>query len=55
MAFWTAGKLFPRADRSPAMVPHAFAPLARTVGPGLADVGRVATGFYISNCLEFRP
>jgi magnesium-protoporphyrin O-methyltransferase len=55
MAFWTVGKLFPRADRSPAMVPHAFAPLARTVGPGLADVGRVATGFYISNCLEFRP
>jgi len=55
MAFWTVGKLFPRADRSPAMVPHAFTPLARAVGPGLAEVGRVTTGFYISNCLEFRP
>lgn len=55
MAFWGMGKLFPRADRSPAMVPHAFGPLARILGPGLADVGRVTRGFYISNCLEFRP
>ncbi|MFN3824406.1 MAG: magnesium protoporphyrin IX methyltransferase [Pseudorhodobacter sp.] len=54
MAFWGMGKLFPRADRSPAMVPHAFGSLAQATGPGLAEVGRVTTGFYISNCLEYR-
>ncbi|QYK40596.1 MAG: magnesium protoporphyrin IX methyltransferase [Paracoccaceae bacterium] len=51
MAMWGAGKLFPRADRSPAMVPHAHARLARGQ-PGLSRVGRVARGFYISECLE---
>ncbi|MDO8882380.1 MAG: magnesium protoporphyrin IX methyltransferase [Pseudotabrizicola sp.] len=55
MAFFTAGKLFPRADRSPIMIPHAFDTLAQTAGPGLGRVGRVAQGFYISECLEYRP
>lgn len=55
MAFFTAGKLFPRADRSPTMIPHAFASLAKSVGPGLGRVGRVSSGFYISECLEYRP
>lgn len=47
------GKLFPRADRSPIMVPHAHRRLAarRT---GLTHIGRVARGFYISDCLEVR-
>jgi len=53
MAMWHAGKLFPRADRSPVMVPHAHARLSRHV-PGLARIGRVARGFYISECLEVR-
>lgn len=53
MAMWHAGKLFPRADRSPVMVPHAHARLARRV-PGLARIGRVSRGFYISECLEAR-
>lgn len=53
MAMWHAGKLFPRADRSPTMVPHAHARLARRV-PGLARIGRVSRGFYISECLEAR-
>lgn len=53
MAMWHAGKLFPRADRSPVMVPHAHARLARQVRD-LARVGRVARGFYISECLEVR-
>lgn len=52
MAFWGAGQLFPRADRSPTMVPHAHKRLARRL-PGLARVGRVARGFYISECQEF--
>jgi len=55
MAFFTAGKLFPRADRSPRMIPQAFATLAKTTGPGLSRVGRVRSGFYISECLEYRP
>lgn len=46
-----AGKLFPRGDRSPTMVPQSTARLKRRV-PGLADRGRVARGFYISQALE---
>lgn len=49
----TAGKLFPRSDRSPVMVPHAHRRLtARRAG--LTHVTRVARGFYISDCLEVR-
>ncbi|MFN7224918.1 MAG: magnesium protoporphyrin IX methyltransferase [Paracoccaceae bacterium] len=55
MTFFTAGKLFPRADRSPTMIPHAFESLAKRAGPGLDRVGRVSRGFYISECLEYRP
>ncbi|MFN6977468.1 MAG: magnesium protoporphyrin IX methyltransferase, partial [Gemmobacter sp.] len=54
MAMWHAGRLFPRADRSPVMVPHAHHRLARR-RPGLVRIGRVARGFYISECLEVRP
>jgi magnesium-protoporphyrin O-methyltransferase len=59
MAMWYAGKLFPRNDRSPAMVPHAQPPLAeaakhhgmrRMVRP----VQRITSGFYISQALEVR-
>jgi magnesium-protoporphyrin O-methyltransferase len=56
MAFWGMGKLFPRADRSPVMIPHALPALARALPRGeLSRVGRIARGFYISECLEFRP
>lgn len=55
MVMWHAGKLFPRADRSPVMIPHGLRDLTRATGPGLSHVGRVARGFYISDCLEFRP
>lgn len=55
MTFWTLGKLFPRADRSPIMVPHAFGTLQRAAGGQLAKIGRVSCGFYISECLEFKP
>jgi magnesium-protoporphyrin O-methyltransferase len=55
MAMWHAGKLFPRSDRSPVMIPHGLADLARATGQGLSRVGRVARGFYISDCLEYRP
>ncbi len=55
MTFFTVGKLFPRSDRSPTMIPHAFDTLAKSTGPGLARVDRVSRGFYISECLEYRP
>lgn len=53
MAFWGLGRAFPRADRSPTMVPHAPRRLGRVVS-GLGEVGRVSRGFYISQCLEVR-
>lgn len=55
MTFFTAGKLFPRSDRSPVMIPHAFTRLRDLSGPGLGRVERVSRGFYISECLEYRP
>ena len=55
MLMWRAGKLFPRSDRSPTMVPHSPARLAHALGKGkLRDIERVTSGFYISNALEFR-
>lgn len=55
MTFWTIGKLFPRADRSPTMVPHAFTTLHHATQGKLTRVERVSRGFYISDCLEYRP
>lgn len=49
-AMWYAGKLFPRSDRSPVMVPQAPGKLAKRIG-GLS-IGRVNSGFYISEALE---
>ena len=56
MAFWTMGKVFPRSDRSPTMVPHAFSTLQQQCqGQGqISKVDRVSSGFYISECLEYR-
>lgn len=54
MAFWTMGKLFPRSDRSPVMVPHDPRHLAPHCPGRLERVGRVSSGFYISECLEHR-
>ncbi len=60
MAFWGLGKLFPRSDRSPVMIPHAPKELARhahragTAGR-VESVARIASGFYISEAMELRP
>ena len=59
MAMWRLGKLFPRADRSPVMVPHSAARLTRALRDAgtaarLAPVGRIARGFYISQAMEVR-
>mgnify|MGYP000982678542 FL=1 len=54
MAMWYAGKLAPRGDKSPVMVPQSAAQLSRHLGNGhrLTDIGRVHRGFYISQALE---
>lgn len=55
MLMWRAGKLFPKSDRSPTMVPHSPNGLRRALGSGtLHDLERVNSGFYISQALEYR-
>lgn len=58
MLLWRMGKLFPRGDRSPVMVPHTTAGIGDALRlaavPGhLHEVGRVNSGFYISSALVF--
>lgn len=49
MVMWQAGRMLPRADRSPSMIPHDW---RRMNVAGLDRVGRVSRGFYISECLK---
>ena len=58
MAMFRVGKLFPRADRSPAMIPQTTAAVANALKAAgvkgrLAEVERVKSGFYISTALTF--
>lgn len=50
MAFWYAGKLFPRRDRSPVMVPQDLAALEAA---GAQYQRTVKSGFYTSACLTW--
>lgn len=57
MTMWRVGQVFPRADRSPTMIPHAPAALhkalLRAEVPGrLSALERVTSGFYISQAME---
>jgi magnesium-protoporphyrin O-methyltransferase len=59
MAFLTVGRLVPRGDRSPAIVPVAEAELRRRIAADAAFKGwasartqRIARGFYTSQALE---
>lgn len=52
MAMWNAGKLFPKADRSPTMVPQSAARLSRRMAATLTPVTRVNSGFYISHAMR---
>ena len=56
-----AGKLFPKGDRAPAIVPITLGALARRIGHeqalaafALARTHRVNSGFYLSNAIELR-
>lgn len=58
-AMYGIGKLFPRADRSPAIVPLAEADLSRRIADEpllanwrIADTKRISRGFYISQSME---
>jgi magnesium-protoporphyrin O-methyltransferase len=54
MAFWRLGKLAPKKDRSPVMIPHSPALIAAKLETGrLRDIRRIKSGFYFSNALEF--
>ncbi|MCK0097177.1 magnesium protoporphyrin IX methyltransferase [Yoonia sp. F2084L] len=58
MAMWRVGKLFPRADRSPTMIPQTTTGIADAlrdegVKGRLVEIDRVKSGFYISNALVF--
>lgn len=55
MAMWRMGKLFPRKDRSPIMVPHTASAIAAHTSGKIRAIKRVTSGFYISQALEFRP
>lgn len=55
MAMWRVGKLFPRADRSPTMIPHRASKIAAATSGSIREVDRISSGFYISQALEFRP
>jgi len=60
MLMWGAGQLFPRSDRSPAIVPHSDESIRAALGAAgvegtLTRIERVARGFYISQAMEFRP
>ncbi|MCH2076846.1 MAG: magnesium protoporphyrin IX methyltransferase [Rhodobacteraceae bacterium] len=46
MAFWYAGKLFPRSDRSPVMVPQDLSAVPAK------HIKTVRSGFYTSACME---
>ena len=54
MAFFTVGKLFPRSDRSPTMIPHDAKRLAKHCPGTVTKIGRITSGFYISEALEHR-
>jgi magnesium-protoporphyrin O-methyltransferase len=58
MAMFRIGKLFPRKDRSPTMIPHSIstvqAEMRQAHVPGhLYEIERVTAGFYISTALCF--
>lgn len=60
MAMWRIGKLFPRKDRSPVMVPHSPQGVARAAEAAgalgnLHEIGTINCGFYHSSALSYEP
>ena len=60
MMMWGAGRLFPKSDRAPVMVPQSPQRLSRNLTRAgcvreLRPVQRINSGFYISHCMEVLP
>ena len=60
MGMWYVGKLFPRSDRSPVMIPHDADRLVQDVRlegvtRRLRAVDQITSGFYISQAMELYP
>ncbi len=55
MLMWYVGKLFPRSDRSPVMMPQSPDRLIKDTDDfgDMQDLGRINSGFYISQAMEF--
>jgi magnesium-protoporphyrin O-methyltransferase len=53
MTMWYAGKLAPKGDKSPIMVPQSAKSLDRRLEASaqIVDLGRITSGFYISQAL----
>ena len=56
MLMWNIGKLAPKRDRSPVMVPHSFKSIERALNEKLelSDLGVINSGFYISHAIRCR-
>ena len=56
MLMWYIGKLAPKRDRSPVMVPHSFKSIERELNEKLelSDLGVINSGFYISHAIRCR-
>ena len=56
MLMWYIGKLAPKGDRSPVMVPQSFKSIERELKEKLelSDLGIVNSGFYISHAIGCR-
>lgn len=59
-AMHVVGKIFPRSDRSPRIIPHSEARIAKAlrkagVKGAFRPLDRVAKGFYISQAMELEP
>ena len=56
MLMWYIGKLAPKRDRSPVMVPQSFKSIERELNEKLefSDLGIINSGFYISHAIRCR-
>ena len=50
LVMWYLGKLAPKGDKSPVMVPHSLGKISENLFriAKVKDLGRVSSGFYIS-------
>ncbi len=55
MAMWYVGKLFPRSNRSPVMMPQSTKNLIEATQRSgkMQNLGRITSGFYVSEAMEF--